>query len=426
MHAERLVPGLKWTGHRVNSEYPMMHSGNRYLIGMVLGILALSHQPAAAQPDLTSSRQAGTLTVYADDRRPALYYYGPKELELAQLDNGKPDVHFLLMRYVGNAAAGDRGTIVYRSLLSLHVTLPTIRAEEIRAAKQALRTGGSDVELRPLPIRRLEAALIYTSVGTTEEPTTPEPLPKGHFQETENSSGTSSSDSYWTDRMYTLSLDPATAQMFWSSLQQGQVILSVGYAFIADGVAPPDVQVQLKGPKELTTELRRQIDESGVAPTPSTPLRSVVRAGAFSVSADAQKWPDLFVRADLNEHVPPGYASLDVYCYDFQQGETDLYEKRIEIDAESVNGRRMSLQTSFKWKQPDIYARTLRFPFAVRLDRPYRYRVVEMTRSGEMRQMPWVERTSWGQILDVTTPSLPPSDHNSDSPSEGKELGNKR
>jgi hypothetical protein len=348
-----------------------------------------------------------------------LYYYGPKELELAQLDSGKPDVHFLLMRYVGTAAAGDRGAIVHRSLLSIRVMLPTIRAEEIRTAKQVLRTGGSDVEIRPLPIRRLEAALIYTQVGTAEEQATPATLPKGHFQESDNSPGTSSSDSYWTDRVYTLSLDAATAQIFWNALQQGQVVLSVGYAFIADGVAPPDVQVQLKGPKELTTELSRQINESGVAPKSSTPLRSVVQAGAFSVSADAQKWPDLFVRADLNEQVPPGYASLDVYCYDFQQGATDLYEKKIEIDAESVNGRRMRLQTSFKWKQPDIYARTLRFPFAVRLDRPYRYRIVETTRSGEIRQMPWTERTSWVQILDVTTPSSPPSDQNSDSPTEG-------
>jgi hypothetical protein len=395
-----------------------MNSSDRCLIMIVLIATALSHQPAVAQPDLTSGKQAGALTVYADDRRPTLYYYGPKELELAQLDDGKPDVHFLLMRYVGNAAAGDRGMIVHRSLLSLHVILPTIHAEEIRTAKQALRTGGSDVELRPLPIRRLEAALIYTPVGTTEVQAAPETLPKGHFQEAENSSGTSSSDSYWTDRVYTLSLDSATAQMFWSALQKGQVVLSVGYAFIADGVAPPDVQVQLKGSKALTVELDRQINESGVAPKSSTPLRSVVRAGAFSVSADAQKWPDLFVRVDLNEQVPPGYASLDVYCYDFQQGESDLYEKRVEIDAESVNGRRMSLQTSFKRKQGDIYARTLKFPFAVRLDRPYRYRVVETTRSGEMRHMPWTERTSWAPILDVTTPLSLPNDRHSDSPSE--------
>ena len=378
-----------------------------WLCALLSGVVCLTGDPAGAQPDLGTARHAGSLTVYADDRHSNLYYYGPKELALAQLEAGKPDVHFLQMRYVGNAAAGDRGALVYRSLLSVHVILPTIRAEEIRAASQALSSGTTPVDLRPLPIRRLEAALIYTPVGATGDEAQPETLPPGHFQEAEGSPGISSSDSYWTDRVYTLALDNATAQIFWSALQQGQVVLSLGYAFMADGVVPQDLQVKLKGPKELTTELRRQINEVAGTPPHSISRTSVIQAGAFSVTADAQQWPDLFVRADLNEQVPPGYAVLDVYCYDFQQRETDLYEKRVEIDAESINGRRVTLQTSFKWKQPDIYARMLRFPFSVRMDRPYRYRIVTTAKDGNTTSGAWQDRESWTLLLDITTPARP-------------------
>ena len=43
----------------------------------------------------------------------------------------------------------------------------------------------------------------------------------------------------------------------------------------------------------------------------------MVCAGAFAVTVDAQKWPELFSRVDINERTPPGYAALDVYLLRF-------------------------------------------------------------------------------------------------------------
>ena len=45
-------------------------------------------------------------------------------------------------------------------------------------------------------------------------------------------------------------------------------------------------------------------------------------------------------------------------------------------------------------KQPDLYARSLRFLFAVRLDRPYRYRVVTIYDDGQVHEPAWILRTS--------------------------------
>ena len=235
--------------------------------------------------------------------------------------------------------------------------------------------------------------------GVGAQQSTPQQLPAGHFQEAEDEKE-ARSDVYWTERIYTLTLDNDTSQLFWSALQQGQVVLSVGYAFMADGVANEAPQVKLTGPAELTDALRARIDAGSTDPRQRPAF--AIRAGAFAVTVDAIKWPDLFKRGDINERMPPGYAALDVYCYDFQKQEAGIYEKRVDIEADGVGGRPVSIQARFQRKQPDIYARSLRFPFAVRLDRPYRYRVVTILSDGRIQETPWQVRTSWTQLLDVT------------------------
>ena len=371
----------------------------QWMLWLLSGVLATSSSSVLAQPDLETGRQAGSLTVYGDDRRPGLYYYAPNGLILAELLPGQPDLHFLQMRYTGTMATGDQGNMGYRSLLQFRVVMPAIGAQELHAAERMLATKTGSVELRPLPIRRVEAVLVYAPLTRDAQQSTPQQLPAGHFQEAEDEKE-ARSDVYWTERIYTLTLDNDTSQLFWSALQQGQVVLSVGYAFMADGVANEAPQVKLTGPAELTDALRARIDAGSTDPRQRPAF--AIRAGAFAVTVDAIKWPDLFKRVDINERMPPCYAALDVYCYDFQKQEAGIYEKRVDIEADGVGGRPVSIQARFQRKQPDIYARSLRFPFAVRLDRPYRYRVVTILSDGRIQETPWQVRTSWTQLLDVT------------------------
>ena len=62
----------------------------------------------------------------------------------------------------------------------------------------------------------------------------------------------------------------------------------------------------------------------------------------------------------------------------------------------------MTLTATFSRSQPDLYARSLRFPVAVRMDRPYRFRVLAIAQDGGSKTTPWRERAAWTQLLDVT------------------------
>ena len=115
------------------------------------------------------------------------------------------------------------------------------------------------------------------------------------------------------------------------------------------------------------------------------------------------RWPDLVRRIDLNEQLPPDYPSLLVYCYDFRDALDDsLYAKIVEVQATGVAGRPVSVGLTFSRSQPELYAQSVRFPYAVQLARPYRYRILEITRDGDERTGAWIERDSWVSMLDVT------------------------
>ena len=100
--------------------------------GAPLAFSIAAASPVAATPDLASARPIGTLTVYSDDRHPDLFYYGPGAIRVAKGPDGKPDIHFLQMRYTSSA---PRGTRLRRSLLSFRVTMAAPSASELAATR---------------------------------------------------------------------------------------------------------------------------------------------------------------------------------------------------------------------------------------------------------------------------------------------------
>lgn len=401
-------------------------------LALVCAFLLAAFDTVLAVPDLRTGRTAGPLTVYGDDLRADLFYYPPGELALATTSGSKPDLHFLQLRYTGNVSSGDSGTTISRSLLSFRIVMAGPTPAQVQAAKNALIAAGlgRNLELRPLPIRRMEAALVYAPVTHPAELSTASPLstpaaeaspsptpapaqtlPAGHFEQVEDASR-EDGNSYWTERIYTLSLDPQASQVFWETLQRGQVALSIAYAFYSIGVGPDNPLEELSGSPELVAELRRHIGARRAADSAADGRRPpvyLVRAGATAITLEAQRWTELFRRIDVNQqNAPPGYALLDVYCYDFNNAlRPDLYEKQVEIVAQGVAGRRVTLFAAFNRNQPDLYSRSLRFPVAVRMDRPLRYRVHEVDADGTERISAWQERASWTEMIDVTTQMRP-------------------
>jgi hypothetical protein len=364
--------------------------------------------PAFAAPDLRQARRAGALTVYPDDARGNLFYFPPGDLAIATAEGGAPDIHLLHARYTGSAATGDRGMALIRSIFTVRLVMngPTLPA--ISEARTTLSAAmGKSIELRPLPIRRVESAIVYgaahesgdrQATGESERA-----LPSGHFEATE--SDAPQREGYWTERLYTLGLGAADAQLLSDALEHGRLALSVGYAFLADGIGPDEPLQELSGSPQLVAELTKQIESRPRVPAEgeTRPAPRVVRAGAVAVTADLARWPRIIRRIDINESAPPGYAALDVYCYDFTQGaDSPFYETQVEIQAAGVGGRPVMLTATFSRTQPDLYARSLRFPVAVRMDRPYRFRVLVVAQDGTSKTTAWRERSSWTELLDVT------------------------
>jgi hypothetical protein len=380
----------------------------RRAIGVIAGLVLLTlAAPAVATPDLRKGRLVGVLTVFPDDNQPGRFYYPPGDLTIAQDAAGKPHLHFLHVRYTGSGAMGDRGLAVFRSVLTLRVVLAGPTLADVKSVRDALVRANPrlSIELRPLSIRRLEAALVYAPV-TAAAATPAKELPAGHFEGEAEAEGKAApaQGEYWRERTFTIGMASDAAQLFSGALEQGQLALSVGYAFYADGVAPTEPIAELKGTPELLAALRARLEAQGRPAGDPARAPQLVRAGAIAVTADTKKWPELVRRLDVNETAPPGYAALDIYCYDFNNDlRPDLYEKDVAIEAQGVGGAPVRLLAVFRRDQPDLVARTLRFPVAVRLDRPYRYRLIEIALDGRSTQTTWRVHESWAQILDVTS-----------------------
>jgi hypothetical protein len=343
-----------------------------------------------AQPNLAVSMRIAGLDVYPDIANDDLYYYVPGPLKLTER-NGRPLFDFLQTRFTGTTLTGNQGEVVFFSQIAMHIGLVRRTRSTLDAVQEHLKGSGGAVELRPLPLRRVEGRLVYAALGSSDE----EHLGNVVLQD---SSEEVVQSSVWTSRTFSVRLDEKTSMAFWNQLQEGNTILSFSYAYIAEGVAQLAEQLETGGSDSLAMAL--DVEEAAV-----TEQSRSVFADAFSIELDLDRDSDHFTRIDLNgDRVPPGYAAVTARCYDFRdQLRDDLWEKLLEVEAESVSGRPSRVFLSFSVDDP-AYKRSIRFPFAVRLDQPYRYRVTEVDVDGSDRVGEWTEVESWVQPLDVTTP----------------------
>jgi hypothetical protein len=394
-----------------------------------------------AAPDLSVHREIGKYHVYPDFDKPERFYLAPGNLEIAVDENGRPKLHFLQMRYTGAALYGNEGEFGSHSTLTVGVRLEQPSSEEMRLLQKSARLLANlgRIEIRPLPITAFEAVLAYAPIG--EGPSEITVVENGYFESDEDKKARTDQRSFWRERTFTIPMNAATSTLFWDLLQRQELAISINYAFFSKGVhsselAQVDVQAtEDRVERELMEDLRAtgmpiapnrptgiaarllrrlhakatgtedllEAEESAPGPPLST---RAIRTGATAVRVDAARWPELFQRVDFNDEVPPAYAVVKIYCYDFaNQRRPDLFYKKVEIEAVGVGGRPIPLSAKFLSSQRDLYARTLRFPVAVHVDRPFRYRVTSAARTGEMETGPWIERKTWGGILDITSAS---------------------
>jgi hypothetical protein len=355
-----------------------------------------------AQPAVSRKEIIQGIDVYPDIKKTAVYYYAPGDLILA-LDNfGVPLYKFFQMRYTGSLATGDQGKQSFRSILEFTVQMKHLETATIDDILKTLKLKTPKAELYPIPIKRMEAGLVYALDQAGAEKGKATTVSGGKFEQPDDGNP----DELWTQRMFTLSLDNTSSQLLWSTLEKGQSVMSVCYSFYTPGVVDslPEISLTSTGtiPSELKDELNQYVEDA----KKDTIKRSVlIKASATSLTVDIKQAADRIKKIDINENrIPPDYAVLDIRCYDFNNAlRPDLYAKRLEVIAVGMDGKDVKQNVTFYSSAPDIYYSGLRFKYAVKMDKPFKYRVVEIKNDTAPLYGKWIEQRSWSKLMDITT-----------------------
>lgn len=370
----------------------------RLFLLLMLIVIFLS---AEAQPVASSKQIIGDVELYQDLKRMHVFYYAPGDLRLALHDDGKPKFQLLEMRYTGSSAYGDQGDGRFMNVVQFTVSMDEVSSDALKNIRQQLRT--PSIELRPLPVRSIDACLV-APMGDTQDGSAYRKIGKDGSFQAEGKNGTSDQSGFWTERTFTLKLQNHEAQLLWDQVAGGQLALSLAYSFYADMVSGARADMEVNG-DNLSQKFLSATEDLLTMDT--VVVTQPVKVDAFPIRVDVATWPDLLKRIDINEGIPPGYAALEVRCYDFTDDlRPDLTMKAVEIQATGVDGTPITLPAKkFMRTHPDLNALQIHFPYAVKLSEPYRYRIVEYTLEGTKKVAGWVTKDSWVGMLDITTPT---------------------
>jgi hypothetical protein len=364
----------------------------KYIMPSVLFVFNIT----IAQVDFASKRIINDVLLYQDSKIKSIFYYAPYGLQLVKNNEGKPDFKFIQMRYTGTRLSEDQGAFSFKSLLRFKVAnhIPTKKQRD--SIKKIIKNKGMLIsKLKPLPIHNLKATLIHTA----ENDTVAKEYGNGFFEGTEKVAV----NTYWTERDFTLRLNNEDAQIFWTTFQKDQPTLSVNYTFSSKGLNSLENELSVSGSEEFTETMKARFQQE--KDSINTILNEkIIVSGALSINVDTEKWPDLIRQIDINERIPAEYAALDVYCFDFNNDiRKDLSAKRVEIKATGVGSGKLKFKVTFRSTEPDIYAKTIKFIYAVKLNHPYSYRITEIFKDGRLERSAWEGVENWHQLLDITS-----------------------
>ncbi|MDN5216980.1 hypothetical protein QQ020_33225 [Fulvivirgaceae bacterium BMA12] len=363
------------------------------LLTVTLPMMALG---LVAQPDLNNKINIDGTIIYQDAVNPQVYYYAPGKLNQVTGENGKPAFKFLQMRYTGTKATVDQGAQRFNSIIKIKVSFESPTIGKMEEITRKLATNNEVVRLKALPLQKIEAMLVYATIGEAESDNNV--LTGGFFgNETEDQSA------IWQERIYTLRLDKYSAQAFQQAFEGGKSLLSFDYAYYANGIYKDDQSISVEGDPVLVREMRERfssLDDSSNQKVDS----KMILADAFQILIDPDRYPDLIEKVDINQLIPPDYAAVDVYCYDFHNKlRDDLHAKKIEFKAVGVGRHEVISKVIFRERSQDIYAQHIRFKHSVKMEQPLQYRITEVKKDGDIRVSDWIIKENWSQIVDVTS-----------------------
>ncbi len=321
---------------------------------------------AFAAPDWSRSEKVAGMKVIPDTFSSTLYYHPPAPLVLAVDETGRPEVKFYSLLYSGQSWLGHSGLDVETGQFTAQFSRDPAHVQSLQRVRDALQSrAGRAVTLKPAPIARLDASF-RVPVEDQDGQTVNIQL-SGHVAGDDTSSKNESvSDSF----LLTTHLEGQSLVILRNLFLEGNASASLEYTYIAAN----------RGEESET----------------------ILAADSVPIAVDLRRWPDLSVIRDMAHLARAGYPILQVICDDFRKDNPGIEEKIVDIEAESVAGRRVATTITFT-ADPD--APTLvpvDFSYAVRVDRPYVYRTRTIDLEGEETISPWTSGTDWARWLDIT------------------------
>ncbi len=373
-----------------------MIAQKQYLIVSILLLLPLW---GFTQPNFSRVVEYQGIRCFMDIKKADVAYYAPGTLSIKTDRDGKPDFNLLETRYTGNVTYADRGKVRFLSFLRFRVKMEQIPSDKLLRIKKELWPNGKG-RLHTIPVTNIKTMLVFTPVTEHQENSKPEVFTNGNLTP-EKEDGLNKKGNYWKEREFTLRVDNRSAQLLSKAFELGQPLISLSYAFFSEGVSEPNESVITEGENKVLNDIEKNIEKQ----QDSTSVQQIcIRSNTFSITIDAKKWPDMVKQIDINEEVPPGYAALEVRCYDFNNNlRPDLFAKKIEIRADGVGHGEVIVKKSFSSKAPDIYSYNIRFPYAVRLDKPLYYRVTSISDNSPPVKTEWIQQSSWIGMIDITS-----------------------
>jgi len=375
------------------------------------------------QAVLSTQMEVKGFQVFEDLKDANKFYYAPGKLQLHYERDGQPTFKLIQMRYTGRGVTGNQGEKRFMNIVQFKVIMNQPANEELAEIRKMLP---KYAKLQPIPLSNVQAILIAPFEGKYKR------IGEGSFQ-SEGKSGSSTKTSFWTERTFTVRLQNHEAQLLWDMVEKENIAMSVSYAYYAnlindtvmdfeaideseelnystvaenvDGVKRVSASVEM-APQDsvsLADKISETIKEIQEADTIIS--STLIHTNAFGLEIDVIKYPDVLVKKDLNEGIPPAYPALQVACFDFSNKlRPDLAMKTIEFEATGLSDNKVKLRAiKFLNLDSDLHTKQVRFPYAVNMTRPLRYRIKEFIETGDLIDKGWVTLDSWMGILDITS-----------------------
>lgn len=319
--------------------------------------------------DLDVKGQTEKIRVYQDHKSSKKWYVSPSKIFLGSIDTQSAGKSFIdnpgysldLMRYKGRKGSGDADKFWIKSVLHLEMNKGHDKPVFKQIRKAIKNEGYKVIALKSMP----EVGMRYRVL-------------MGDIDGSWN--GGRDGKSKWSSKSIALALPDHMAQILWNSAEKQQQIMSV------------EVQTDISGVRQEqqndNNEKNQKWNEVELTLSQTLPLQ-----------LNAQKFPERFKRIDLDANIDFGYTGIDVFCFDFLEGNyPDLYAVLVDI---KINTEDRDHIKQLRFDKNSDYRYRIDFGIAKEMGQPYMVRLTYIDKDGKHKQEPWFKKHG-ELLLDVT------------------------